>query len=362
MIDPRPNIGLAIDGGGIRGLIVARGLTALEAELGSTPLIDHPQIKVLAGTSTGALIAGGIALGLSAAEITTLYLKFAQAIFPPLPDWIPLPLQGLLKNIIGLFKPSFYDNLQLKNLVRTMIAQKTGNPDLTLRELRERLRPDQALLITTLDITERRTHFLKTYDEADGDWMLWEAVLASSSAPTFFPVFTRKGRYYTDGGVGSYGNPAYVVAREAVDWMKYAPHDVTVFSFGTGWVNDTNFERTYGTPDQWRILKWAQIAPFLIVADAARAESLDIIERFTNGYGLDLRRFQIELATDIGLDDTRDATLTQLQQLGDVLAQRIHDDQHALGTSPAYDPEGLRDAVQRYQISQQRAQARTVRS
>ena len=59
----RNNTAIAIDGGGIRGLIVARALIALEEELGGGPLIEHPQIKILAGTSTGAIITAGIALG-----------------------------------------------------------------------------------------------------------------------------------------------------------------------------------------------------------------------------------------------------------------------------------------------------------
>ncbi len=50
----RKNTGIAIDGGGIKGLIIARALMSLETELGCKPLINHPQIKILAGTSTGA--------------------------------------------------------------------------------------------------------------------------------------------------------------------------------------------------------------------------------------------------------------------------------------------------------------------
>lgn len=365
MIPPRANIGLAIDGGGIRGLMVARGLAALEQELGGGSLIEQAQLKVLAGTSTGTLIAAGLAMGLTSAEIVDLYLKFAQRIFPPLlPAWVPEGLQGWIKNLIQLFRPSLYSNDALKTILRDLIAQKMGSPDFTLRQLGQRLRPDQALLITVVDITERRTHFLKSYDDHDGDWPLWQAVLASSPAPTYLPVVIRNGRYYTDGGVGSYGNPAYIVAHEAVEWMAHDPQDVTIFSFGTGWLNDVNFERAYGAPDTWKILGWARNAPFIITADAMRAESVDILQQLApvSGQGIDLRRFQIEFTADIALDDTRDATLTRLKNLGDELAQRIHNDQHALGSAPGFDPEGLRAAVRRVDASLARAPRTTPQS
>jgi predicted acylesterase/phospholipase RssA len=90
----RDNTAIAIDGGGIRGLIVARALIALEDELGGGPLINHPQIKVLAGTSTGAIITAAIALGMNAADIADLYAQLEQKVFPPVaPRWPPTPLQ-----------------------------------------------------------------------------------------------------------------------------------------------------------------------------------------------------------------------------------------------------------------------------
>jgi len=144
---------------------------------------------------------------------------------------------------------------------------------------------DKALILTAVNITERRTRFLKSYKEDNGDWKLWEAILASSSAPIALPVWSRseaegKPAYYTDGGVGNYGNPAYVVAQEAVVFRGYAPEDVSLLSFGTGWVNSDNYERANGVPTGWHGINWAQKCPMLLVGDAARAQSLDIMEGF----------------------------------------------------------------------------------
>jgi predicted acylesterase/phospholipase RssA len=351
---PRKHIALAVDGGGIKGLIVARALAALEKELGGKPLIEHPSIQILTGTSTGSLITAGIALGMTAQEIAESYIEAAEVVFPPLfPKWIPPNLQGILKILRGLIRPSLYSGEGQKRFLRDLVGKKTGNPDLTLGELQKRLRPDQALIITVVDINERRTHFLKSYEEHDADWKLWEAVQATASAPSFLPVLHRQGRYYTDGGAGSYGNPGYIGAHEAVNWQGYDPKDVTVFSFGTGWVNDVNFEKAHRAPNVWNLISWGLNFPLIAIGDAARSQSLDLIQDFIMGRqeGMDFRRFQVELETDIGLDDTAGNGLIYMNQLGDKLGQRILNNQHALGNEPGYDPEGLRRALDRYMRS-----------
>ncbi|RPI97852.1 MAG: patatin, partial [Chloroflexi bacterium] len=65
----RENVGIAVDGGGVRGTIVAHGLIELENILGTRPLINDPRVKVVAGTSTGSLIAAALAIGMTGEEI-----------------------------------------------------------------------------------------------------------------------------------------------------------------------------------------------------------------------------------------------------------------------------------------------------
>jgi patatin-like phospholipase/acyl hydrolase len=247
--------------------------------------------------------------------------------------------------------------------LKTVIQQQTGKADLTLAELNERLRPDQALILTTVNINERRTRFLKTYKEDNGDWKLWEAILASSSAPIALPVWSRveaggKRAYYTDGGVGNYGNPAYVVAQEAVVFRGYAPEEVSVLSFGTGWVNGDNYEKANGVPAGWHGLNWAQNAPVMIIGDAARAQSLDIIEGLGNNK-IDFRRFQFALEKDISADAYGDdATYAQMKSLGDELGKCIRNDQFAPNADPQYDPEGLYIGQMKYREAKTVAQSR----
>jgi len=75
---------LAIDGGGLLGLIPAEALILVEEQLnqitGSTkPLCDR--FDLIGGTSTGAILAAGLALGLSAKQLRDFYLQFGKEIF-----------------------------------------------------------------------------------------------------------------------------------------------------------------------------------------------------------------------------------------------------------------------------------------
>ncbi len=343
----RQHTALAIDGGGIKGLVVAQALIALEAELGGEPLIKVPQIQFLAGTSTGAIITAAIAMGMKAQDIAQVYLDLGQQVFPPLaPSWLPKMLEQADEILRLVLQPHLYSNEKLIEILKSCIQRQTGKADLTLAELNEMLGPDKALIITAVNITERRTRFLKSYKEDNGDWKLWEAILASSSAPIALPVWSRletggKQAYYTDGGVGNYGNPAYVAAQEAIVFRGYAPEDVTLLSFGTGWVNSDNYEQASGAPTGWHGLNWAQNAPLLIIGDAARAQSLDILEGFGN-QKLDFRRFQFELVKDISSDAFGDdATYGLMKKLGNDLGERIRNNQFAPHADPQYDPEGL---------------------
>jgi predicted acylesterase/phospholipase RssA len=348
---------LAIDGGGIKGLIVARALIALEDELGGAPLIKRPELKIMAGTSTGAIITASIAMGMKTEDIAQVYRDLGQTVFPRLsPAWFPAFLEKLNEILHVVTQPHLYNNDKLIEVLRTYIQKHTGKADLTLAELNEMLGPDKALILTAVDISARRTRFLKSYSPKDGDWKLWEGILASSSAPIALPVWQRteanKEIYYTDGGVGNYGNPAYVAAQEAIVFRGYKPEDVSLLTFGTGWVDPDNFQRAAGIPAKWKGLDWAQNAPSVLVGDAARAQSLDIIE----GVGhrqIDFRRFQFALVDDISSDAYGDdATYTFMQKLGDELGERIRRDQFAPNQDPQFDPEGLYVGEMKYRAAQ----------
>jgi patatin-like phospholipase/acyl hydrolase len=69
---------LAIDGGGVRGVLPASFLAAVEEQIESD-VVDY--FDLIVGTSTGGIIALGLGAGLSAAEIRDFYLKRGPRIF-----------------------------------------------------------------------------------------------------------------------------------------------------------------------------------------------------------------------------------------------------------------------------------------
>ena len=75
---------LAIDGGGIRGIIPALALLKLEQT------VHRPVREVfsfVAGTSTGALLASAVAAGVPATQIVDIYRKRSKDIFTPGKPW-----------------------------------------------------------------------------------------------------------------------------------------------------------------------------------------------------------------------------------------------------------------------------------
>lgn len=70
---------LSIDGGGVRGMFAAAFLAKIE-ELTGKRIIEH--FDLIAGTSTGGIIAIGLGLGVSPREIACLYRERADTIFP----------------------------------------------------------------------------------------------------------------------------------------------------------------------------------------------------------------------------------------------------------------------------------------
>src|SRR5580700_10232197 len=93
LFGPGPKRLLALDGGGVRGALTVAILERIETLLGEhygreVRLGDH--FDLVGGTSTGAIIAGALALGYRTAQVKEFYLKLAPAAFKSSPWRIPL--------------------------------------------------------------------------------------------------------------------------------------------------------------------------------------------------------------------------------------------------------------------------------
>ena len=196
---------LSIDGGGIKGVYTATMLRVLERALARTP--GHPRLSeyfdLICGTSTGALIALGLAAGRTCDEIADTYLRRGPRIFRD---------QCKLSQI-------FY------SLRQVLISARYGSGD--LREAVEELLGDRTfssaanyLLIPVTNLGNYTPRIFKTRHSNkyyDGDPRMADIALSSAAAPTFFPIMAAPDSpngLYADGGLVA-NNPALLGAFEA---------------------------------------------------------------------------------------------------------------------------------------------------
>jgi predicted acylesterase/phospholipase RssA len=214
---------LSIDGGGIRGIIPATLLVKLERTTGR---LARETFSFAAGTSTGAIIAAGIAAGIPAERILDLYLTRAREIFTQSP--LNLPRRILLGCMYPIRK--LYD----------VLAEELGpQRDWALNDA------PIDLLITAKRVSDGMPwYFVKdkpTNSQCTGRLGLVDTVTASAAAPTFFQPWTVRGNAgaepvgaLVDGGLGVAGNPVYQACVEAFYYDCYQPQSTLVVSLGTG--------------------------------------------------------------------------------------------------------------------------------
>lgn len=112
LFGPGPKRLLSLDGGGVRGALTVALLERIEtllSEHAGHPILLGDYFDLVGGTSTGAIIAGAIALGYRTAQVKDFYLKLAPSAFKSSPWRIPLlqakfdarDLRKNIENIVG---------------------------------------------------------------------------------------------------------------------------------------------------------------------------------------------------------------------------------------------------------------------
>ena len=291
----RKNVAIAIDGGGIKGVIVTQALSVLEDALNKTV----PEIFRLAvGTSTGSIISAGIAAGMSARRMNQLYIDMGRSVFP------------------HTWRKTLFPLTRYRYPVEPFTtALNTYFGDLKMGDFWE-TSPQTDLVVTTYDLEQNRTLFIKPWKLEYADWPVAKAVQASCTVPTYFPVV--EGRYI-DGGVGSYGNPCYLAAYEARECLSWDPAETTLISLGTGRNPYTSSPQT--TP---RLRAWDWISRISgVFLQSAYDQQVHLVDTYFKE--LDFRRFQINLRETIEMDDT--SQIDRLVAYGCRLGRMILNDQ-----------------------------------
>lgn len=302
---------LAIDGGGIRGVIPGAILDHLEQKLGR-PIAD--MFDLIVGTSTGGILAAGLTVPkgngqpkLSAADMLKLYAERGDEIFSR-SFWDGLTsLNGLSDEL--------YSEKPLEKLLKAYL----GDAKLT-----DCIKP---VVITSYDIERREPYFFKTTrarESRDRNHLLRDVARATSAAPTYFSPAPVKSlaarptrRVLVDGGV-FVNNPGLVGYIEAAA-MGHAPGDIMVMSLGTGVATRPV---PYEKAKDWGALGW--VRPIISVMMDGQADSADYhLRMLLPGKNARQRYFRFDTELDLALDDLDAANSGNIAALKSEAAQII---------------------------------------
>ena len=280
---------LAIDGGGIRGIIPALVVAEIEKITGlpACKLFDY-----IAGTSTGGIIAVGLACPTGdgkprygAQALVELYVKEGSAIFHH-SFWHQVEALG---NLTG----PRYDGRGAEVVFHNYF----GGWDLQSALTR--------ILVTAYEIESRMPMFFKSWVASQKRYLLAEVARATSAAPTFFPPAKVQGQVFIDGGVFA-NNPTMCALAEV---KKLHPDDeVMVVSLGTG---NTDRPIPFESAKSWGLAGWAE--PLIDVLIDGVSDTVDYQAALMVQPGRYFR-FQTDLPRDIqAMDDTHPQTIELLQ-------------------------------------------------
>ena len=241
---------LSICGGGIFGLMPAMWCEAIEAQTGK-PCAEF--FDFIAGTSTGAIIAAGLAAGIPASTIVSLYRDQGGAIFHG-------SFERKLTDLWGLSGPK-YDAAPLESRLQQHFGNKT---------LKDATVP---LLVPTTQCEPVGAYWFKSW--AGPNIELWKVCRATSAAPYYFPpaeieFLDGSKALCADGGMWA-NNPEDRAIAEAS--ALFPGESISLVSMGTGC-------EPFSVPAKadWGAADWAPsfIEMFMQLSeDAAVARSLE---------------------------------------------------------------------------------------
>ena len=232
---------LSLDGGGIRGIITTDLLQRLSSDKSLGGWLDS--VDLIAGTSTGGLLALALAHGVDLQQIRDLYQMKGSKIFDD--TW----LDNLVD--IGQIAGAQYDNKNLERELKSIFGQTT------LAQLQKKV------LITAFDLDNEdpdaaeRTWKPKIFhnfagSDSDGAEPAYKVGLYTSAAPTYFPSVDG----YVDGGVFA-NNPSMCALTQTQDTRvrnRPALDDIVLLSLGTG----TSLVYIPGKRLDWGFAQWAK--------------------------------------------------------------------------------------------------------
>jgi hypothetical protein len=277
---------LAIDGGGIRGVIPATVLAYLEKQMGKPcrEVFDY-----MVGTSTGGMLSLALSRknALSADAMWGVYREYGPQIFHRGFTWS-------LRSLGNLNGPK-YDVAALTRCAEACLGtDKLGDAA-------------THAMVTSYDLKARAPQFFSSY--ATPTISMVDAALSTSAAPTYF---TPHGSY-VDGGVCD-NNPALSGVIEACKIEGCTVRDVLVLSLGTG----SDMVAYDGKAASWGLLSWAQKLPSIFMDGTSGLHEYHLRRLLPNENVL---RLQCQVDGPLAeMDNASDSNLTALHTAGYLLA------------------------------------------
>lgn len=281
---------LALDGGGLRGAFTAAVLAQWDAMLENgdgTNFVKH--FDMIAGTSTGAILAIGLGLGLTPKAMLEFYRTQGPHIFPK-----DRKLRHWLK--------SKHDSQTLRGTLETIFRDRSLSKDSCCR-----------LVIPTVRAIHGEAEVIVTAHDPDRtafrDISAVEAALASSAAPTYFDEAVVDSdiavQSYLDGGLWA-NNPVLPAIAEAIRHLRIPLDRIDVLSVGT-MGNEADFTASLGLGKAG----WAPTSADLFFAAQEHAATILADALLSRARHL---RVNQQTPTEIKLDDTE--AITDMAQRG----------------------------------------------
>lgn len=270
---------LAIDGGGIRGLIPALVLAEIESRTGRR-MAD--MVDLIAGTSTGGIIACALAKPspMPASQIARIYEDEGPEIFS----------RSLLKKITSV--GGFIDERYSSDGLVSTLERHLGDTHMTEATI--------PLLLTAYDTTGRAIRFMRSEGEGS-DLTMALAAQATSAAPTYFEPVPIGSQTLVDGGVFAI-NPAMCAYAEVAGKLDL------LLSLGTG---SHTRPLPYKEIKDWGQIEWAR--PILDVVFDGGQDAVDFqLGALVDGSYVRLQTELVEASDD--LDDASADNLAALRR------------------------------------------------
>ena len=265
---------LSFDGGGIRGAVTLTFLKSLEKDTG---IAVSQKANLIAGTSTGSIIAGALSVGMTPEEILSFYSSMSAEIFKK---------KDSLDEFLDL--KARYSSSSLFQALTEVFSSKGVDPKTPLSKL------PKPLVIPTVDLDASSTNRWRMQIlTSSSDISLVDAIMESTAAPTYFPSFND----HIDGGMAA-NDPSMVA-------YASAGGATALLSFGTGY---TACDISKG--EDWGALSWiVDLGPKSHASKTPLLTMLSDVQDQLPGQLCELllgdqyRRVNLALSKSVALDD-----------------------------------------------------------